>query len=100
MSTIAVTSFPHNPDGPVLTVPQRHLGVFIHLFKLLLPQHYFYRMSKVTTPEDWRHGIDSIQNKLAQCLEKQSPASIAAIAYAEATGPSAADLGAAIGTVL
>ncbi len=100
MSVIAITLFPHNPDGPVLTVPQRHLGAFIHLFKLLLPQHYFYRMSKVVTPEDWRCGIDSIQNKLAQCLEKQSPASIAAIAYAEATGPSAADPGAAIGTVL
>ncbi|KAK0435013.1 hypothetical protein EV421DRAFT_1740461 [Armillaria borealis] len=80
MSAITVTSFLPNPNGPILMVPQR--------------------MSKVTTPEDWRCGIDSVQNKLAQHLENQTPASIAAIAYAEATGASAADLGAAIGTVL
>lgn len=57
-------------------------------------------MSKVATPKDWRRGIDSVQNKLAQRLENQSPASIAALAYAEATGAGAADPGTAIGTVL
>ncbi len=34
MSAIADMSFPPNPDGPVLMVPQRHLGTFIYFFKL------------------------------------------------------------------